>query len=86
MTDQELKKLATELKDEQKKRKLQKKSDDELYTIAKAKNGEYSEEEAVSALNVLLNKEKPNLELISSLKQMSHSETVRDQCENYLFG
>lgn len=64
----------------------EKMSDDELYKIAKAKNQSYSDEEALRALNVLIKREKPDLSVISSLKQLSHSEIVREKAENFLFG
>ncbi|QQR50022.1 hypothetical protein IPF86_02970 [Candidatus Nomurabacteria bacterium] len=85
MTDEELKNLATEVQNEQKKRQIKKMSDDELYKIAKAKNNEYSDEEALFAVNILLKKDKPNLEIITTLKQMSHCRAVRDKCKEFLF-
>lgn len=85
-TDQELIDLTTELETEKNKRKLSKMPDDKLFKIAKAKNGEFTDEEALSALHIMLNRKKPNLGLISTLKKMSHSETIRDECDNFLFG
>jgi len=60
--------------------------DSELYKIAKAKNQSYSDEEALKALNVLIKRQKPDLSIISSLKQLSHSEIVRDKAKDFLFG
>jgi len=86
MTDQELIDLTTEVKIEKKRRKLSKMSDNKLYQIAKAKNGKYTDEEAHAALDILLNREKPDLSIITSLKAMSHSETIREECKDFLFG
>lgn len=85
MNDQELQDLATLVSTEQKKRQVLKMSDDELYIIAKAKNGSYSDEEALFALSILTTREKPNLERIAMLKKMSHSDAVREECEGFLF-
>lgn len=85
MTDQELIQLTADLKNEKQRRKIEKMSDNELFKIAKAKNGEYSDEEALSALNAILNRPKPNLEIISQIKMLSHSEQVRDKCADFLF-
>lgn len=86
MNDQELQDLATLVSKEQKKRQVLQMSDDELYIIAKAKNGSYSDEEALFALSILTTREKPNLERIATLKKMSHSDAVREECEGFLFG
>lgn len=85
-TDQELIDLTTQLYTEINKRKLSKMPDDKLYKIAKAKNGEFTDEEALSALHILLHRKEPNLGLISTLKKMSHSETIREECKVFLFG
>lgn len=64
----------------------EKMSDDELYKIAKAKNQSYSDEEALSAFNFLIKREKPDLSVISSLKLLSHSEIVREKAKDFLYG
>lgn len=85
MTDEELQDIATAVSKEQQKRKMRQMSDDELYMIAKAKNGDYSDEEALFALSIMTTREKPNLERIAVLKKMSHSDAVREECEGFLF-
>ncbi len=86
LSDEELQNLASEVLEEQKRRKALKMSDEELYKIAKAKNGEYSDDEALFALSIMLKREKPNLQLIATLKKMSYSDAVRDECGQFLFG
>ncbi len=85
MSDEELGELHNSLKEEFKRRKFLNMSDDELFRVAKAKNGEFSDEEALKALNVLLKKDKPDLSIIAALKQMSHSEQIRETCKEFLY-
>lgn len=85
LSDKEIENLSEELKSEQKRRSVLKMSDQELSKIAKAKNGDYSDEEALFALNIMLKREKPNLGEIATLKSLSHSEEVREACESFLF-
>lgn len=86
MNDRELQELANTVSKEQKKRSVLQMSDDQLYIIAKAKNEAYSDDEALFALNIMITREKPNLERIVTLKKMSHSDAVREKCEGFLFG
>ena len=86
MSNQELQELADTVSKEQKKRQVLKMPDSELYKIAKAKNGEYSDDEALFATSILLKRDKPNLEMIATLKKTSHSDAVRDECQGFLFG
>lgn len=85
LDDQKLQDLMTMVSKEQKKRQVLQMSDDELYKIAKAKNGEFSDEEALFALSILTKRETPPLEKIATLKKMSHSDAVREECEGFLF-
>jgi hypothetical protein len=85
LSDQDIINLINKLKEEQRERSILKMDDDELFQIAKAKNGEYSDEEALFALNIMFKRNKPSLGRISTLKQMSHSEDVREACKEFLF-